>query len=123
MKARIHFLNGNDQSIQDHYRQKGYRDDIILEIDELFYEIYFYIEGNITYEVKNGFFSFPGLIILEDITNERIYSAVNQLLDLNYFNYFVGQKIFPLNTRFQDLWYSNNLKGWDRYNKCIHELR
>ncbi len=123
MDLIIHFLNGNDLSIQNHYNQKGYRDDIIVEIDRRYYEVYFYIEGNIRYEMKHDFFSFPGLIVLDDITIEKIYSSLNQLIDLKYFDYFKGNDLFPLNRRFQDTWYSNGLEIRQSYKTCSHKLR
>jgi hypothetical protein len=49
MEVIIHFLNGNDLSIQSHYQLKSYRDDIVVEIDKLFYEVYFYTDGNMKY--------------------------------------------------------------------------
>ena len=105
MEVIIHFLNGNDVSLQNHYTHKGYRDDIIVEISGLYYEVYFYVDGNMHYEMRYDFFSFPGLIVLDVITNEKIFSSLRQLIDLKYFDYFIGKDVFPLNKRFQDVWY------------------
>ena len=44
MSVIIHFLNGNDESIKNHYFQKEYRNDIFLEIHGNFYEVYFLAE-------------------------------------------------------------------------------
>ena len=46
MSITIFFLNGNDESIQNHYSQKGYRNDVVVKINSRFYEVYFYEEGS-----------------------------------------------------------------------------
>jgi hypothetical protein len=110
MSISIHFLNGNDLSTQDHYLQKGYRDDIIIEINGLFYEVYFFADGSTKYEMtKDGFFSFPGMIVLDEIIHDKILLSVNRLLDYGYFEMFKGHTEFPLNKRFMQKWYLNEI--------------
>jgi hypothetical protein len=123
MEVIIHFLNGNDISMQNHFTQKGYRDDIVVEIAGLYYEVYFYVDGNMVYEMRYDFFSFPGLIVLDDITNEKIFSSINQLIDLNYFDYFKGKDVLPLNKRFQDAWYSYKLDQREASETYRYKLR
>ena len=110
MSVVIHFLNGNDNHIQSHYFQKEYRDDVIVEINARFYEVYFFVKEVMEYEMrKDGFFSFPGLIILDEISNEKICIAINNLVDIGYFNFFVGYAEIPYNNRFIHKWYKNEL--------------
>lgn len=124
MEVLIHYLNGNDLSIQNHYAQKEYRNDIIIEIDKLFYEVYFYVEGSIEYELTNeGFFSLPGLIVLDEISNEKILNSINKLIDYKYFEHFVGKKEFPLKSRFIDRWYVNDLSFDKSVKGVTYKLR
>ena len=121
MSVIIHFINGNDQSIENHYLQKEYRNDIIIEIDEKFYEVYFFIADSLEFEMtKDGFFSLPGLIILDKICNEKIYAAINGLIDIGYFENFIGSSKLSLDKSFSNKWYINrgtpyNLKAISRY--------
>jgi hypothetical protein len=93
MSVIIHFLNGNDQAIENHYLQKEYRNDIIIEIDAKFHEVYFFVADSLEFEMtKDGFFSLPGLIILDEICNEKIYAAINGLIDIGYFEKFIGSQ-------------------------------
>ena len=60
--------------------KRSYRDDIIIEISGLFYEVYFFADGSIKYEMtKDGFFSFPGMIVLDEIIHEKILLSINSL--------------------------------------------
>ena len=109
MTVIIHFLNGNDIEMEIHYRQKEYRNDVILEINGLFYEVYFFVYDSFKYELtQDGFFSLPGIIVLDEISNKKIYTAINSLIDHNYFDNFIGQNTMPINSRFMDRWYLNN---------------
>jgi len=124
MEVKIHFLYGNDLATQSHYQQKEYRDDIVIEIDDLFYEVYFFVKWAIEYEMrKDGFFTFPGIIILEEITNDNIYNAIDELINYKYFDYFVGKDKFPLNDRFINSWYSNDLSLREPHTECFYKLR
>jgi hypothetical protein len=124
MSIIIHFLNGNNISIQNHYQQKEYRDDVVVEIDGLFYEVYFFVEGIMKYEMTNdGFFSFPGLIVLDEINNDKIYTAIDKLIDLHYFDHFIGKEKFPLNNRFNQGWYENELTTFKPENVSSYKLR
>ena len=104
MEVLIHFLAGDDLSIQSHYDQKGYREDVVIEIDRLFYEVYFFLDDMANEIRDDGFFSYPGLIILDEIKYDKIYNAINKLIDLNYFDYFAGKEEMPINNRFIDTW-------------------
>lgn len=123
MNVVIYFLNGNDSEAESHYRQKEYRNDVIVEIDNLFYEVYFFVYDSLEYELTNdGFFSFPGIIILDEISNEKIYTAINKLIDYNYFTNFIGHKAFPVNKRFMDRWYLNT-HNYKSENFSTYKLR
>lgn len=106
MKVTVYFLNGNTELMENHYSQKEYRDDIIVEIDGLFFEVYFFVEGMLKYEMTNdGFFSFPGIIILDEMSSMKIINSIEKLIDYGYFNSFVGHRTLPLNERFVNRWY------------------
>lgn len=114
MEITIHFLNGNDESIQQHYFQKEYRNDILVEIDSIFYETYFYTQDALKYEMlKDGYFSFPGLIILEEVTSSKIIISIKELSKMNYFDWFVGKKEMLLNNLFLQKWYDNDMSLFD----------
>lgn len=106
MEVSVHFLNGNSASMELHYSQKEYRDDVIVEIDKRFYEVYFWDAGAIQNEMTNeGFFSFPGMIILDEISSEKILNAISILTRKGFFDYFSGNEIMPVNNRFGHRWY------------------
>ncbi|MHA4812519.1 hypothetical protein ACX0G9_30785 [Flavitalea flava] len=106
MQKVIHFLNGNNILMEDHYMQKGYRDDIIVEIDKLFYEVYFFSEGVLKYEMTNdGYFSLPGIIIIDEVNTKGIINAINILIEMKYFESFKGKEEIPLNSRFLQKWH------------------
>jgi hypothetical protein len=106
----MHFLNGNDLSTQNHYLQKGYRNDVIIEISGLFYEVYFFADWSIKNEMSTeGFFSFPGMIVLDEIIHGKILLSINSLLDYGYFDMFKGHTEFPLNKRFMHKLYLNEI--------------
>ncbi len=107
MKIRLHFLHGNTRELELHYDQKSYRHDVIVEINGLFYEVYFFMYTEMGYEMSNdGYFSFPGLILLDEISTPKIITAVRQLATNGYFDAFKGHKELPLNDdRFMHRWY------------------
>ena len=110
MAILVHFLNGNDLPIQNHYYEKEYRNDIVIEIENKFYEVYFFTETALKYEMrKDGFFSLPGLIILDEITHDKIINAISKLSEIRYFEVFIGKDKSLLNSRFINLWYENDL--------------
>lgn len=106
MATTIHFFNGTDNNIENHYFQKEYRDDIIVENNGKFYEVYFFTKDALEYEMnKDGFFSLPGLIIVEEITLSKLLSSINYLLKIKYFDQFTGYNENPINNRFTKRWY------------------
>lgn len=124
MSIKIHFLNGNDESIQNHYLQKEYRNDIVIEVDGKFYEVYFFVADSLEYEMKkDGFFSLPGLIILDEVCNEKIYTAVNYLVDIGYFDSFVASNEMSLNKTFSNKWYENKSSHYKSENISSYVLR
>ena len=103
--------------IENHYSQKEYRDDIILEIEGRFYEIYFFIDGVLKYEMtKDGYFAFPGMIILDEISTERIINSIKKLFEYDYFKSFKGYENFPINGRFMNRWYLNGENAFSANN-------
>jgi hypothetical protein len=124
MSVIIHFRNGNDMPMEVHYREKEYRDDVIVEIDKKFYEVYFFVADTLEYEMtRDGFFSLPGLIILDEISSEKIYKAVNYLVDIHYFDSFNAHRELPLNNTFASKWYINTLSGFELADVSSYVLR
>ncbi|MES2559353.1 MAG: hypothetical protein V4590_06410 [Bacteroidota bacterium] len=114
MEVNVHFLNGNSPAMQQYYAHKNYRDDVIIQINKLFYEVYFYTEASMDKEIgEKGFFSLPGLIMLNEINNNEIYSAIDGLIELGYFDCFKGKTEFPIKNRFADKWYEGEEHSFD----------
>lgn len=116
MNMIVYFRNGNDESIQQHYHQKEYRDDIIVRHQDLYYEVYFFTESSLKYEMrKGGYFSLPGIIVLEEISNLKITTAIKELSELGYFSWFTGKREIPLlNKQFLQKIYDNDLGTFDK---------
>lgn len=111
---KIYFLNSNTLEIENHYFDKEYRDDIIIEIKGLYYEVYFFTKDALEYEMtKDGFFSFPNMIILEEITTEKIINSVTYLNHKGFFDRFKGEKELNQRRRFIHGWYANELSTFD----------
>ena len=69
-----------------------------------------FTETALKYEMrKDGFFSLPGLIILDEITHDKIINAISKLSEMRYFELFIGKDKSLLNSRFINLWYENDL--------------
>lgn len=123
MSIIIHFLNGNDKSMQSHYFRKEYRNDVVVEINSSFYEVYFYVEGSMQYEMTgDGFFALPGLIVLDEISNEKIYASIAYLAGIGYFSQFVGYQVLPYANRFMKAWYQNEMSAHDPERRSSHIL-
>jgi hypothetical protein len=118
MSFTIHFLNGNDQNIQFHYSEKGYRNDIIVQINDTYYEVYFHTKDDLTYEMTDDGFSMPGLIILEGIHHDKIVKSIKNLHDIGYFNWFVGSDKMQFEKQFMSKWYINEMSTYDK-NKLV----
>ncbi|MCE3230002.1 MAG: hypothetical protein K0S32_4553 [Bacteroidetes bacterium] len=115
MAVTIHFLQGNDVNIQHHYSGKGYRDDILIQIDQTYYEIYFYEENAIRYEtVDDAFFSMPGLIVLTAIEHDKIIKSITHLYEIGYFNWFKGFDEMQYEKTFMSKWYLNEMSPFDK---------
>jgi hypothetical protein len=111
---KVYFLNNNTVEIENYYAEKEYRDDIILEINNLYYEVYFFTRDALEYEMtKDGFFAFPGMIILDVISTENIIKAAIELEQKNFFNRLQGMRQLNQNERFIHDWYSNKLSLYD----------
>lgn len=103
---KIYFLNGNTPEMVHHYFMKEYRDDVMVEIDGLFYELYFFTSDRLGDELrKDTFFSLIGLVILGEITTERIITAIKDLRKRGFFDRFKGENTFNPNKRFAYDWY------------------
>ena len=91
MPATIYFFNGDNPEIEAHYYEKEYRDDIVVEIDNTFYEVYFFTRASLVREMLHGsYFSMPGLIILEEMKKEAIIGSLKFLLNIGFFDPFKG---------------------------------
>lgn len=114
MRLVIYFLNGTDKRINEYYLEKEYRDDIVVELNDLYYELYFYTPDSLEYEMTNeGYFSLPGLIILDEISIGKIKKSIINLLNKGYFGRFKGKRKLSQENRFIHDWYSNELLSYD----------
>lgn len=110
-KLTIYYLNGNDLLMESHYLDKGYRDDVLIKIQESFYEVYFFTADALEYEMtRDGYFSLPGMIILEEITTDKITIALKQLVERGYFNHLNKLTDFDESLRFSASWYNPVVK-------------
>ncbi len=121
----IYFLSDNSVEIENYYTEKEYRDDIVLKINEQFYEVYFYTKDALEYEMtKDGFFAFPGMIILDIITTEKIITAVRELQKRGFFKRLKGLDNLNQLHRFVHDWYVNEIPPFNMDNiktKMIEE--
>lgn len=107
MTVNIYFFNGNNAAIEAHYAEKEYRNDIVVEIENRFYEVYFFTKDALEYEMrKDGFFALPGIIILDEISAAKIITAVQFLSNSGFFDTFKGYDENPINNGFAHRWYS-----------------
>jgi hypothetical protein len=54
----LYFLGGNTTQMEQHYAEKEYRDDVVVEINKQYYEVYFFTRDALVYEMtQDGFFS------------------------------------------------------------------
>jgi hypothetical protein len=114
MNITVHFLAGIDQETEDHYSMKEYRDDVIVEINNEFFEVYFFTKDSLEFEMTNGgFFSFPGMIILDEIGIEKIKLSILKLEKLGFFEKFKGSQKIDQSARFSHSWYINELTHFD----------
>jgi hypothetical protein len=110
----VYFLNGNTNEIEYYYAEKEYRDDIILEINDLYYEVYFFTIDALEYEMtKDGYFAHPCMIILDEISTEKIIKAITELKKRGFFKRFQGMTQLNQEKRFIHEWYSNKLSLYD----------
>ena len=88
---KIYFLNGNTPEIEYHYLEKEYRNDVIVEIEGLLYDLYFFTIDALQYKMtKDGFFSLSGMIILDEISTENIKKSILTLYERKFF--FINSK-------------------------------
>jgi hypothetical protein len=119
----IYFFNGRNQEIEEYYLEKEYRDDIVVELNGMFYELYFFTQDSLEYEMtKEGYFSFPGLVILETVSTEKIRIAILNLEKKGYFNRLNGMKELSQEKRFIHNWYINELPLFDSNKLVIEEF-
>ena len=72
---------------------------------------------------KDGFFSFPGLVILAEISNHKIYNAILNLYKMGYFDSFRGYSEDPSNKRFINRWYKDGpLSSFDKEKRRSHKI-
>jgi len=107
---QVYYLNGNDNLIEDYYFEKEYRDDVMVRLNDIFYELYFFTSDALEFELtQGGYFSLPGLIVLEEISTKFIEKAIVNLEKRNYFNKLKGMDKFSPENRFIHNWYTNKL--------------
>jgi hypothetical protein len=110
MPNYVHFLSGLASETEEHYNYKEYRLDVIVEIEGKYFETYFFTQSAITYEMTtDGYFSFPGMIVLDEISYDKIMIAIKALIKYEYFKCYSGYTELPKNSRFMHRWYLNDL--------------
>lgn len=110
-KAEVIFLAGMTKEMEEHYIEKEYRQDVFVKIGELYFEVYFNTYSSLKNDMrKDGFCAFPGMIILDEMSDKLIVNAIKELINLKYFESFTGYKELPLTNRFIDKWYSTGDK-------------
>lgn len=64
-------------------------------------------ESSMMFNFKNnkGGKSYPGLIILEELTTKNILNAIENLADMGYFKLFTGYSSLPEEGRFISKWF------------------
>jgi len=109
MSATIYFLNGDTPELEGHYYEKEYRDDIVVEINKVFYEVYFFTQDSLIREFRlDGFFAMPGLIVLDVMKKETIITSIKYLLQVGFFDSFKGyDKSTILTSNFSMQYYVN----------------
>jgi hypothetical protein len=94
--------------LEDYYQHKEYRNDIIVEKSELYYEVHFFTQSALEYEMtKDGYFALPGLIILDNITTSNIKNSLLMLDEKGFFENLKGMKSLSYEKRFMHAWYFN----------------
>lgn len=79
---------GMGENLESYFKEKGYRNDVSVIINENTYEVYFFLASTIEYEMtKDGYCSFPGLVVLEEISTKNIEVAIEKLFGVGYFSY------------------------------------
>lgn len=120
---KIYFFNSNSIEMQMYYAEKEYRDDVMVEINGMFYEVYFFTKDALEYEMTlDGFFSFPGMIILDSISTEIIIDSLLKLYKKNFFDSFKGMKNLNSKKRFVNNWYSNKYSEYNMENITMIEI-
>ena len=110
----VYFLSDNTAEMEHYYAEKEYRNDIMLEIDNLYYEVYFFTKDALEYEMtRDGFFAFPCMIILDEISTEKIIKSIVELEKRGFFNKFKGMAQLDEEKRFMHNWYVNELSPYD----------
>jgi len=105
---KVYFLQGNSPEIEWYYADKEYRHDVFVEKDNLFYDVHFFTQSSLTYEMtRSGFFSLPGLIVLDDISKESIIRAIVELSKFHFFEKLKGLPYLDQSESFIYLWYKN----------------
>jgi len=107
----VHFLNGLSTELESHYKEKEYRMDVIVELNSKYFETYFFTQRALEYEMtKDGFFSLPGMIVLDEISYEKIIFTLRHLIKAGYFDYYKGYSVFPKNNTYMHKWYMNKIE-------------
>lgn len=123
MNATIHFLTGNTQAVQRYYEEHGFRDDIVIELNRYYFEVYFYTPSAVEREMRNKeILMMPGLILMDAISNNKIYAAIDFLIESGYFAAFKGTSEFPLNKRFNGTKSKNEFHIFDFSEVASHKI-
>ena len=63
--------------LETYFLEKGYRNDVSVVIENESYEMYFFLASTLEYELTtDGYCTYPGLVILENISTNNIEVAI-----------------------------------------------
>jgi len=83
---------GRASDFEDYFKEKDFRNNVVAKTGNMQYEVYFFLASTLEYEMtKDGYCTFPVLIILDDITTINIEVAIERLFKEGCFNYFNRQ--------------------------------
>lgn len=88
---KIYFLEDTELAEYEAV-SKGYRNDVIVAISELFYHIYIYdivrLQQDFELELENyGYYSIePNLVLVKEASKEMIQLTIKALFEQNYFD-------------------------------------
>ena len=87
------YVSKNDEIYLDEIKNKGYRDDVYVYLNNKFYKIFIYEKTRFIQDFETsldslgGFVPEPNTIFVEKITNENIIETLKMCNEEDYFEY------------------------------------